>query len=114
MSSGRRWRLRARTSAAALAGLLLGSALLADCASAHGISGQAALPVPAWLFAWAAAIALVVSFAALYTLWSSPQLQQRRVKRLLTLPRWGSPACGAVGLSLFGVVVYAGYAGVRS
>jgi hypothetical protein len=34
-------------------------------ADAHGIVGRADLPIPVWLFSWAAAIALVVSFIAL-------------------------------------------------
>ena len=52
------------------AGLLALEAAWPELASAHGISGLASLPVPAWLFAWAAAIVLVVSFVALSTLWS--------------------------------------------
>jgi hypothetical protein len=93
---------------------MLGQAILPESAAAHGISGRATLPVPAWLFAWAAAIVLVVSFAALYALWSSPRLQQQHVRVLLRLPGWLRPMCGSVGVGLFGLVVYAGYAGVRS
>ena len=38
-------------------------------ALAHGIVGRADLPIPVWMFSWAAAIVLVVSFVALSTLW---------------------------------------------
>jgi hypothetical protein len=96
------------------AALLLLQAAIPDLASAHGISGRASLPVPAWLFAWAAAIVLVVSFVALSTLWSSPRLQKERVRRLWRLPPWLAPTAGVVGLALFAVVVYSGYAGVNS
>ena len=55
-------------------------------ASAHGISGRASLPVPAWLFAWAAAIVLVISFALLSTMWSRPRLQDGHERRLYVWP----------------------------
>src|SRR5437764_10630187 len=89
-------------------------AALPAAASAHGISGRASLPVPAWLFAWAAAIVLVVSFIALSALWSSPRLQEVRLRRLGRVPGAVSPACGAIGIALFAVVVWAGYEGVNS
>jgi hypothetical protein len=91
-------------------------ALLPDAASAHGISGRASLPVPAWLFAWAAAIVLVVSFVMLSTLWSSPRLQdgRDRGRRLFAVPGLLAPLCGLVGLGLFALVVYAGYEGVSN
>ncbi|HEV3128938.1 MAG TPA: fenitrothion hydrolase, partial [Solirubrobacteraceae bacterium] len=44
------------------------SAVLPAPASAHGIGGVSDLPIPTWLFAWAAAIVLVASFVALATL----------------------------------------------
>jgi hypothetical protein len=94
--------------------LLLGGALLPAPAAAHGISGRASLPVPAWLFAWAAAIVLVVSFVALSTMWSSPRLQEESVRRLGHVPRWLTPVAGVVGAALFALVIYAGYEGVNS
>ena len=96
------------------AGLLLAQATLPELADAHGISGRASLPVPSWLFAWAAAIVLVVSFIALSTLWSAPRLQEAPLRRMLRLPVWPVPLCGLIGLGLFAVVIYAGYAGVNS
>ena len=94
------------------AGLLVLEAAWPELASAHGISGLASLPVPAWLFAWAAAIVLVVSFVALSTLWSSPRLQARRVRALGRVPAALTPLCGLIGIALFALVIYAGYEGV--
>ena len=99
----------------ALFGVLVAlAAAFPDVASAHGISGKASLPVPAYLFAWAAAFVLVVSFVALSALWSSPRLQEPRVGRLRRMPAVLVPVCGAIGVALFALVIYAGYAGVDS
>ncbi len=83
-------------------------------ADAHGVKGRASLPVPAWLFAWAAAIVLVVSFVALSALWSTPRLQDAPERRLCRWPRWLSLPAGIAGLALFALVVYAGLEGARS
>ena len=61
--------------------------LLPATAEAHGIVGKANLPIPVWLFSWAAAIVLVVSFVALSTLWRTPQLQEPHLRRLFAVPR---------------------------
>ena len=118
----RRWsgrsRRRRRVQAAVAGACALSSALLIiqtvapDLAGAHGIAGLANLPVPVWLFAWAAAIVLVVSFVLLSTLWSSPRLQERHVRRLTRVPSLLTPLCGLVGVALFALVIYAGYEGV--
>jgi hypothetical protein len=88
------------------------TALAPATAEAHGISGLASLPVPAWLFAWAAAIVLVISFALLSTLWSTPRLQHPRERRLFRWPTALSIPAGGTGLALFALVVCAGYEGV--
>jgi hypothetical protein len=67
-------------------GLGLMALALPASAQAHGIVGKADLPIPVWLFSWAAAIVLVVSFVALSTLWREPQLQEQHRRRLLRLP----------------------------
>jgi hypothetical protein len=97
----------------ALAGaLLLAATAFPAVAEAHGISGRASLPVPPWLFAWAAAIVLVVSFVLLSAMWSTPRLQDGRQRRLCGwTPALGIPA-GAIGLGIFALVIYAGYEGV--
>jgi hypothetical protein len=99
--------------AAALTAVLLAAGAAAPAAaSAHGISGRASLPVPAWLFAWAAAIVLIVSFVLLSTMWSRPRLQGVHERRLCAWPAAASVPAGMVGLALFALVIYAGYEGV--
>lgn len=41
---------------------------------AHGVGSRGDLPLPLWMFTWAAAIALVISFVALGLLWTEPRL----------------------------------------
>ncbi|WP_205695738.1 fenitrothion hydrolase [Conexibacter sp. SYSU D00693] len=112
--------MRARRLAVLLAPALL---LVAPSpASAHGLVQRADLPIPEWLFGWAAALVLVVSFVALAVLWSEPRLERRG-------PGAASPgtaagralasrpvvvACQAVGLALLALVVWAGLAGTQS
>jgi hypothetical protein len=80
-------------------------------ALAHGIGGRSDLPIPGWLFAWAAAVVLIISFVALATLWPNPRLEHARERVVLRIPRIFDPICGAIGIALFAVVVYAGFAG---
>jgi hypothetical protein len=101
-------RRSAVVAAAAAAGALLATPAPA---LAHGLVGKTDLPIPRWLFAWAAAVVLVVSFVALATLWPKPRLQQIAERELLRLPRVLDPICGLIGVALFAVVVYAGFAG---
>ncbi len=86
---------------------------------AHGIVGRTDLPIPEWLFGWAAAVVLVVSFVALAVLWPQPRLQDGG---FVALPAWLSSAltsrvtevlCGAIGVGLLGLTVYAGFSGVQ-
>jgi hypothetical protein len=82
-------------------------------AQAHGIVGKADLPIPVWLFSWTAAIVLVVSFVALSTLWRSPQLQEQHRRRLIALPAPLEWLACLVGVGLFAVVLYSGFAGAQ-
>jgi hypothetical protein len=102
-----------RRSAVAAAGAAVAAALLVAPAPAlaHGLVGKTDLPIPRWLFAWAAAVVLVASFVALATLWPKPRLAQIRERALAGCPRVLDPLCGAIGVGLFAVVVYAGLAG---
>jgi len=95
-----------------LGGLLAGL-LVPAIASAHGIQLVTDLPIPEWLFAWATAIVLVVSFVALATLWPVPRLDPPRERAWLRYPRWLDPVCGAIGIALFALIVYAGIAGAQ-
>ena len=45
---------------------------------AHALVAKQDLPIPAWLFAWAASIVLVVSFFALSAAWRKPQFEEER------------------------------------
>ncbi len=64
---------------------------------AHGVGSRADLPVEPWLFAYAAAFALLISFAALRLLWPRPRLASAAT---------GVPAPAALGTvaSVLGVV----------
>ena len=87
--------------------------LAPDPASAHGLGGVAGTPVPGFVFAWAAAIVLVASFAALGSLWQEPRLEGAVSRVRGHLPRTLEPAVGALGVAVFGFVVYSGLAGTQ-
>lgn len=95
-----------------VSGLLAALALPAP-ALAHGIVGRADLPIPSWLFAWAAAVVMVVSFVALFRL-RGRALGPPRERTLLHVPVVLEWAAGAVGIGVFAVVVYAGLAGEQN
>jgi hypothetical protein len=111
----RRW-------AAAIVAVVAATALAVPAtAAAHGLVGRADLPIPAWLFGWAAAVVLIVSFAALATLWQTPRLEGDQTFR--PFPDGLSfalinPAtevfAGLVGVALLGVTIWAGLAGVQA
>jgi hypothetical protein len=103
--------LRARLTAAAAALAIAVLAALPDPAAAHGLVGRQDLPIPRWLFAWAAAVVLVVSFVGLATLWPKPRLQVLQERVVARLPPLLDPLFGALGIALFVLVVYAGLAG---
>ena len=49
---------------------------------AHALVARKDLPVPAWLFAWAASIVLIVSFFALSVGWRTPRFERDRWRPL--------------------------------
>jgi hypothetical protein len=113
--------MRRRWAAAIVAAVAVTALAVPATAAAHGLVGRADLPIPAWLFGWAAAVVLIVSFAALATLWQEPRLEGD--ERFRPLPEGLSfalinPAtevfAGLVGVALLGVTVWAGLAGVQS
>jgi hypothetical protein len=99
------------------AAVAAGFALAPAAAHGHGLVQRANLPIPEWLFGWAAAIVLVVSFAGLAVLWPTPKLQQPGWRPLpggLGRALGSRPVealCAAVGVGLLVVVVLAGYLG---
>ena len=80
---------------------------------AHGLVGRTDLPIPKWLFGWAAAVVLVISFAALAVLWPKPELQEERGKRWLRMPGFVEPLLGLIGVAAFVAVVYSGLRGAQ-
>ena len=98
--------------------LLIAACVLAvpASASAHGLVQRSNLPIPEWLFGWAAAIVLVISFVALAALWPKPRMEAgHSFKALpggaLIGSRPVEVLCGAIGVALLGVVMLAGYVG---
>jgi len=84
---------------------------------AHALASRGDLPIPPWLFAWGAAVVLIVSFFALAAAWRKPRLEDPEYRPVTS---WLSVVvnakvtrllCGVVGLFLFGVAIYAGLAG---
>jgi hypothetical protein len=113
--------MRATRVAAISAAVLVGSAVAPEPAAAHGLAGRADLPIPEWLFAWAAAVVLVVSFVALAVLWRSPQLEEhdgfrplpKGLSRLIV--NSAAEAFAAIlGVALLVLTVWSGLAGVQT
>jgi hypothetical protein len=99
----------------------VGALAAPEPAAAHGLVGRADLPIPEWLFGWAAAVVLIVSFAGLALLWQEPRLEGRETFRPLpdgvsfTLVNPATEVfAGLVGVGLLALTVYAGLAGVES
>ncbi|MGN6816364.1 MAG: fenitrothion hydrolase, partial [Solirubrobacterales bacterium] len=87
---------------------------------AHALASRQDLPVPAWLFAWAASIVLIASFFALSAGWREPKFEdeqrrpfgERLSDTLLSLPV--QVLCGAIGVLLLGFAIYAGLHGTEA
>ena len=103
-----------RRLALTLAAFAAAATIFAPDAVAHGIVGREDLPIPRWLFGWAAVAVLVVSFVALAVLWPKARLEQVRERPLLRVPRILEILAGALGVFVFGVVVWAGFEGPQS
>jgi hypothetical protein len=89
-------------------------------ASAHGLGSLTDPPIPWWVAAWGASLALAVSFLALAALWRQPQLTDERWRPLpfglgrLLGSRVVDVAAGALGVFLLFVVIWSGLAGEQS
>ena len=103
--------------AVALGAVVAAALLLPEGAHAHGLVQRANLPIPEWLFGWAAAVVLVISFAALGLLWSRPRLEDDEWRPLpggigkLIGSKPVEIVAGALGVALLAVVIAAGFAG---
>ena len=104
-------RARLVVAAAPAAALILAPA----AAEAHGLVQRTNLPIPEWLFGWAAAIVLVASFAGLAVLWPTPRLQAPGWRAIPGGRVLGSRPvevlCGLIGVFLLVVILLAGYIG---
>jgi hypothetical protein len=104
-----------RRALAALATALAVALVVPVAAEAHGLVQRQQLPIPQWLFAWAAAAVLVISFFALAVLWPQPRLEQddwRPLpggKAIASLPV--QIICGFIGIALLVITLLAGYIG---
>ena len=78
---------------------------------AHGVGGRSDLPLPAWLFAYGAGFAVLISFVALGILWPKPRLAKAAIGRDVPMVRVVEVAATlllrAVGLFVYGVVLVA-------
>jgi hypothetical protein len=83
-------------------------------ALAHGLVGRTDLPIPEWLFGWAAAVVLILSFVALAVLWPEPRMQEPRERPLFRIPVLVDVVCGLIGIAVFVATVYAGLAGTTT
>lgn len=102
------------------AGVIAVAALWPAAAQAHGLVQRANLPLPEWLFGWAAAAVLVVSFAALAILWPQPKLERDRWRPLpgaigrVLGSHAVEVALGILGVCLLALVLVAGFAGSQN
>jgi hypothetical protein len=87
---------------------------LPDAALAHGLVGREDLPIPKWLFGWGATVVLVASFVGLAVLWPKPRLERVAERKLADVPKLLDPICGAIGVAVFALIVYAGYDGSQT
>jgi hypothetical protein len=110
-----------RRGGGALLALLAGTLAVPETASAHGLVGRSDLPIPEWLFGWAAGFVLLVSFAALSTLWRAPKLEDDDGFRpapdwlsRLVVNRVTDVLAGAIGVGLLVLVVVSGVFGSQT
>ncbi|MGE4427011.1 MAG: fenitrothion hydrolase [Solirubrobacteraceae bacterium] len=99
--------------------LVVGLLLLApSSAAAHGLGGGREIPLPEWLFVWAAVVVLVVSFIGLSVLWRRPRLSELADGPSVAVPAavrtGGRIVLGALGLMLYAATVWAGLSGTSN
>ncbi len=104
---------RLRRAPIAVAAFLLAALLIAGPVQAHGLVGRRDLPVPSWLFAWAASAVLVASFVGLGALWREARLARLKERRLVRVPAWLEIPLGLLGIATLGLTIAAGLTGVQ-
>ena len=67
--------------------------------------------MPGFLFAYAASAVLIASFVALGALWHEPRLEGAPAEPFAGVPRAVDVIGGGVGVAVFALLVYAGFAG---
>jgi hypothetical protein len=86
----------------------------------HALFGRQDLPIPEWLFGWAASLVLIVSFFALSVAWQEPRFENDRWR---PGPRWWSTALlnpvtqtvlGLLSVFLLGLIVWSGLKGTEA
>jgi hypothetical protein len=103
-----------RRAGRAALGAVAAALILPASASAHGLVGKQDLPIPRWLFAWAATVVLVASFVGLAVLWARPRLQHIVERRRFGVPLALEILAGALGVAFFAFLIYAGFAGTQT
>ena len=90
---------------------------------AHGISQRADIPIPEVVFAYGAAGVLIISFIMLALFWPKPKLEADSWRPIgKGDPHGAQPAfwqvidmaCGAVGVALLVLILWAGFDGVQT
>lgn len=86
---------------------------------AHAFGGRADLPLPAWMFGYGAAAAVLISFAALAVFWPTARLEETPPGLVVARAgdRWVRVLSGAarvLGLALFAMVLVAAAIGDNS
>ena len=107
--------------ASAIAGVATAAVAFPPAALAHGaLVAKEDLPIPEWLFAWAASLVLIVSFVALTIAWREPRFGEDRwravsegISRAL-VNRFTAGAAALLSVFLLGLVIYAGLRGTES
>ena len=86
----------------------------------HALVGRQDLPIPEWLFAWAAALVLIVSFFGLSVAWHTSRFEESHwrpvrawISSLLVNPVTEVLA-GALGVFLLGLTVWSGLNGTEA
>lgn len=100
---------------AGLAALGIALFLNATPAQAHALIGRSDEPIPGWLFGWAAAIVLIISFFALAIAWRRPRFEGDSWRPLRFSPAPGLKGlAGLAGVLLLCLVISAGFAGTTT